>query len=56
MIRAGIPEGIVMEIIGHKTRAMLERYNIKNTNDLRQAAKKMTGIVPGIVELKREEV
>jgi intergrase/recombinase len=50
MIRAGIPERVVMDIIGHKTRSMLDRYHIRNTSDLQEAARKMTGIVPGIVE------
>jgi integrase len=50
MIAAGIPERVVMDIIGHRTRSMLERYHIRNTSDLRQAAQKMTGILPGIVD------
>jgi integrase len=41
MVRAGIPEKIVMMITGHKTRAMLDRYNIVNDRDLDLAAARM---------------
>lgn len=39
--RAGVPDRIVMSIIGHKTRAIYDRYNIVSGDDLRQAAIKM---------------
>jgi integrase len=34
----GVPEGIVMQICGWKTRSMFDRYDIKNEDDLRDAA------------------
>jgi integrase len=37
-IRTGTPERVAMEILGHKTRSIFDRYNVSSEEDRRQAA------------------
>ena len=39
--RAGVPDRIAMSLMGHKTRAMYDRYNIVDEEDMRAASAQM---------------
>ncbi len=41
LVRSGVPEGIAMQISGHRTRSVFDRYNIVSENDLMDGAHKL---------------
>ena len=46
MIRAGVPAKVAMEISGHRTPAMLWRYDITDARDVVEAGKRTKNIWP----------
>jgi hypothetical protein len=41
MIRAKVDARVAMQISGHKTRAVFDRYNISDTDDVKDAVRKV---------------
>ena len=47
LVRAGVPERVAMQLTGHKTRAVFERYTIVSSGNLRDAAQPMDSFASG---------
>jgi hypothetical protein len=46
MERRGISQKVAMDLMGHKTPSMYQRYNIVDTKDLHAGAARLDGLLP----------
>jgi integrase len=51
MVRRGVPERVAMQLTGHLTRSVFERYNIVSPGDLRDAAARLEGLTSPVNSL-----
>ena len=47
LVRAAVPERVAMQLTGHRTRSVFERYNIVSAGDLADAAKRLDSVALG---------
>lgn len=54
--RRGIPESLIMQMSGHRTRAVFDRYNVIEESDLQQAARTLGSLGEDLDEVRNGEV
>jgi len=50
MRKAGVPESVIMEITGHSTREMFDRYNTVDADDTRKAINQLEGYFSNVYQ------
>jgi hypothetical protein len=55
MERTAVPRSVATKITGHRSESVYRRYAIVSDADLQEAARKITGLVSGIIDAKPTE-
>lgn len=55
MRKAGVPESVIMEITGHSTREMFDRYNTVDIEDTRQAVSQLGFYLENVRQTVRQD-
>jgi hypothetical protein len=42
MVNLGVPERVAMQVTGHKTRSIFDRYHVMSSGDLQDVARRLS--------------